>query len=282
MEIIRTVAAMTAWSRAQSKKGKSIGFVPTMGYFHEGHLSLMRMAAQMADQMVVSLFVNPTQFGPNEDLSTYPADFGRDEELAAKAGAAVLFAPDAVDMYPSDSRTTVSVSGLTDYLCGADRPGHFAGVTTVVCKLFHIVQPDLAVFGSKDYQQLVVIRRMCADLNMGITVLSHPIVREADGLAMSSRNAYLDEPQRQSALCLSRSIATARKLAEEGERSVARLTSACQELINATPDTSIDYISFFDQDSLEPISTADRRTRMALAVRIGSRVRLIDNGRLLA
>jgi pantoate--beta-alanine ligase len=272
---------MTAWSRAQSKKGKSIGFVPTMGYFHEGHLSLMRMAAQMADLAVVSLFVNPTQFGPNEDLSTYPADFERDQELAAKNGAAVLFAPEVAEMYPPDSKTTVSVSGLTDHLCGADRPGHFAGVTTVVCKLFHIVQPDLAVFGSKDYQQLVVIRRMCADLDMDIAILAHPIVREDDGLAMSSRNAYLDAPLRRSALCLSRAIASARKLAAEGERSVARLTEVCQQLINATPDTRIDYISFFDQDSLEPVSTADRRTRMALAVMIGSRVRLIDNGRLL-
>ncbi len=281
MEIIRTINEMTAWSRAQSARGKSIGLVPTMGYFHEGHLSLMRRAGQKADRVVVSLFVNPIQFGPEEDLSTYPADFARDQELAAQAGAAVLFVPDAADMYPDDSRTTVAVSGLTDYLCGADRPGHFAGVTTVVCKLFHIVQPDLAVFGSKDFQQLVVIRRMCTDLNMNIRIFAHPIVREDDGLAMSSRNAYLNTSQRQSALCLSVAIRSARTLAASGELNVEQLTAACQKIIGSCPDAETDYISFFNRDTLQPVTRIDDQTRMALAVRIGNRVRLIDNGQVL-
>ena len=272
---------MTAWSREQSRDGKTIGLVPTMGYFHEGHLSLMRLAGRRADRVVVSLFVNPTQFGPGEDLSTYPRDFDRDRELAARTGTDVLFVPVAEAMYLPGSKTSVVVRDLTDHLCGAARPGHFAGVTTVVTKLFNIVRPDLAVFGQKDFQQLSVIRRMCMDLNMGVEIIGHPIVREADGLAMSSRNTYLDDSQRESALSLSRSIQLARSLAADGERSVERLTDAVRQLVDSHPATAVDYISFVNQSTLKAVTTVDDKTVLALAVKIGGKVRLIDNGYIL-
>ncbi len=282
MQIIRQPAAMTAWAKEQSKAGHSIGFVPTMGFFHQGHLSLMRMAASRAALVVVSLFVNPTQFGPQEDLAAYPRDFERDSTLAAEAGVAVLFAPDAADMYPKGCSTTVTVGNeLTSQLCGVSRPGHFAGVATVVCKLFNIIQPDLAVFGEKDWQQLAVIRRMTADLNLGVEIVGHPIVREADGLAMSSRNTYLAPSQRESALSLSRALALARKLAAEGERNTARLTAALRDFILSFPETAVDYISFVHQHTLQELAQADEDTVLALAVKIGGRVRLIDNGRVL-
>ncbi len=281
MEIIRDPAQMASWSRDNAAGGSTIGLVATMGFFHEGHLSLMRMAACRADRVVVSLFVNPTQFGPDEDLSTYPCDFERDRELAAETGVDVLFVPDAEAMYPAASRTVVVVSDLTDHLCGASRPGHFSGVTTVVTKLFNIVRPDLAVFGQKDFQQLAVIRRMCADLNMGIEIIGHPIVREADGLAMSSRNSYLDDSQRAAALSLSRSIRLVRRLAAEGEKSTQRLAGAVRQLVDSYPAAVVDYISFVEQSSLKPVAVVDRDTILALAVEIGGRVRLIDNGRVI-
>lgn len=269
---------MTAWSRKQSGDGKTVGLVPTMGYFHEGHLSLMRMAGRLADRVVVSLFVNPIQFGPDEDLSTYPRDFDKDRELAAENGVDVLFAPEVEDIYLSGNKTTVVVRDLTDHLCGAVRPGHFAGVTTVVAKLFNIVRPDLAVFGQKDFQQLSVIRRMCMDLNMGVEIIGHPIIREADGLAMSSRNTYLDDSQRESALSLSRAIQLARRLIDDGERSVGRLTDPVRQLIDSHPATAVDYVSFVNQSTLETVTTVDEKTVLALAVKIGDKVRLIDNG----
>ena len=283
MEIIRDPAVMTAWSGEQFARGLSLGFVPTMGFFHEGHLALMRSAGRRADTVVVSLFVNPTQFGPLEDLDSYPRNFDRDRELAAKAGVDVLFVPEAGDMYPPGTRTSVVVSKLTDTLCGADRPGHFTGVATVVTKLFNIVRPDLAVFGQKDFQQLTVIRRMCTDLNMGIEIIGHPIVREADGLAMSSRNTYLtDAAMRRSALSLSRGLALARQMAVDGTLDAALLTSSVRELITSYADTAIEYISFIHQSTLEPVSWVDAKTVLALAVKIGGRVRLIDNGYVLA
>ncbi len=281
MNIIRDPAEMTAWSREQSRDGKAIGLVPTMGYFHEGHLSLMRMAGRRADRVVVSLFVNPTQFGPGEDLSTYPRYFDRDRELAAGTGTDVLFAPEVEAMYPPGSKTTVVVRDLIDHLCGAARPDHFVGVNTVVTKLFNIVRPDLAVFGQKDFQQLSVIRRMCTDLNMGVEIIGHPIVREADGLAMSSRNTYLDDSQRESALSILRSIQLARRLAADGERSVERLTAAIRQFINSQPETAIDYISFVNQSTLKAVTIVDDNTVLALAVKIGGKVRLIDNGYIL-
>ncbi len=281
MDIIREPAAMTAWSREQADRGLSIGFVPTMGFFHNGHLALMRRAGELADRVVVSLFVNPTQFGPDEDLDAYPRDFDRDCTLAGEAGVDLLFAPDAAAMYPEGSRTTVTVSGLTDHLCGASRPGHFDGVATVVTKLFNIVQPDLAVFGRKDFQQLAVIRQMCRDLNMAVEIIGHPIVREPDGLAMSSRNTYLSAEQRPSALSLVRSLELARQMAEQGERDPALLEAAIRRLILDCPGTGIDYISFVNDTSLQPVDRVDAHTVLALAVRIGGRVRLIDNGYVL-
>ncbi|WP_420208302.1 pantoate--beta-alanine ligase [Candidatus Electronema sp. JC] len=282
MQIIRHPAEMTAWAKEQAKAGRRIGLVPTMGFFHEGHISLMRRAGQLADQVAVSLFVNPTQFGPQEDLAAYPRDFERDCAMAEAAGVTALFAPEAAEMYPAGFSTTVTVGAeLTGHLCGASRPGHFAGVATVVCKLFSIVRPDLAVFGEKDFQQLAVIRRMNADLNLGVEIVTHPIVREADGLAMSSRNTYLAPQQREAALSLSRALALARKMAAAGERSAERLTAALLDFIHAFPETAVDYISFVHQDSLQPAVEIDSQTVLALAVQIGGKVRLIDNGLVL-
>jgi pantoate--beta-alanine ligase len=278
MQIIRDPAEMTGWSRRRRAAGRSIGFVPTMGFFHQGHLALMKRAARQADRVVVSLFVNPTQFGPNEDLAAYPRDFERDCTMAEETAVDVLFAPDAETMYPSGSVTTVNVSGLTDTLCGASRPGHFTGVATVVTKLFNIVRPDIAVFGQKDFQQLAVIRRMTEDLNLGVKIISHPIVREPDGLAMSSRNTYLTPVQRPAALSLSKSLDLAADLVAQGERSTARLTEAVRRLIGQHAEAEIDYVHFVDQDSLQPVETVGQGTVLALAVRIGGRVRLIDNG----
>jgi len=269
---------MTAWAKEQAQQKKKIALVPTMGYFHEGHLSLMRMAGKHADKVVVSLFVNPIQFGPSEDLGSYPRDFATDSELAHNEGVAVLFAPDAEDMYPFGFQTTVSVDLLARDLCGADRPGHFTGVTTVVSKLFHIVQPDYAVFGAKDFQQLAIIRRMVLDLNMNVKILAHPIVREADGLAMSSRNTYLNGHQRASALVLSKAIALTRSLFQQGERDTAVFGVKVKALISSFSDTRIEYVSFVDQNTLIPVSTADDDTRIIMAVTIDNRVRLIDNG----
>ncbi|CAK8717029.1 MAG: pantothenate synthetase [Candidatus Electronema aureum] len=282
MQIIRHPAEMTAWAKEQAKAGHRIGLVPTMGFFHEGHLSLMRRAGQLADFVAVSLFVNPTQFGPQEDLAAYPRNFERDCAMVEAAGVSVLFAPIAAEMYPAGFSTTVAVGAeLTGQLCGASRPGHFAGVATVVCKLFNIVQPDVAVFGQKDFQQLAVIRRMTADLNLGVEIVAHPIVREADGLAMSSRNTYLLPQQRESALSLSRALALARTIAAEGERSTERLTTVLRDFIHSFPETEVDYISFVHQDTLQQVAEIDEKTVIALAVKIGGRVRLIDNGLVL-
>ncbi|WP_456387467.1 pantoate--beta-alanine ligase [Desulfolithobacter sp.] len=281
MKIIRSVDEMIRWARECRVRREKLALVPTMGYFHEGHLSLMRLGNERADRLVVSLFVNPTQFGPGEDLDTYPRDFDRDRQLAESEGVDVLFAPASTEIYPDGFQTRVVVSGLTGYLCGTDRPGHFAGVTTVVCKLFNIVWPHIAVFGEKDFQQLAVIRRMVRDLNMDVEVIGHPIVRESDGLAMSSRNAYLDPEDRKSALCLSRSIARARKLVAEGLVDAGLLQEEITRFIQSHPATAIDYVSLVDCRTLEPVSLIDDHTLLALAVRIRDKVRLIDNGILI-
>jgi pantoate--beta-alanine ligase len=279
MKIIQDPQEMTAWSKEQTVAGKTIGFVPTMGCFHEGHLALMRQAGELAGQVVVSLFVNPTQFGPQEDLAAYPRDFARDQELAASVGVDVIFAPEPEDMYPAGCNTTVTVGKeLTGQLCGASRPSHFAGVATVVSKLFNIVRPDLAVFGEKDFQQLAVIRRMTEDLNLGVEIIGHPIIREQDGLAMSSRNAYLQEAERETALSLSRALAMARTMAADGELHAESLTATLQKFILSFSGTELDYISFVDQASLQPVVEIDKDTVLALAVQINGRVRLIDNG----
>jgi len=275
MEIIRTPAAMTAWANSILAAGQTIGLVPTMGFFNEGHLRLMRTAKENADRAVVSLFVNPIQFGANEDLDRYPRDFPRDCGLAEAEGVDVLFAPGVQDMYPPEASTRVMVSGLTDVLCGASRPGHFSGVTTVVAKLFHLIKPQCAVFGRKDFQQLAVIRRMAADLNWDVEIIGHPIVREPDGLAMSSRNTYLSGPERQAALCLSRAIAHARRRVREGLVEAEILLQEVDWLLQQEAVT-IEYASLVDQATLRPLAVLQKGVVLALAIKAGA-TRLIDN-----
>jgi len=284
MEIIKSPEAMQAWSRAKARSGATICLVPTMGFFHEGHLSLMRRAATLADLVVVSLFVNPTQFGPNEDLDRYPRDFERDMELVRGEKVTAVFAPTPDLMYPSGFQTEVRVKHLATHLCGKSRPVHFAGVATVVSKLFNVVQPDVAVFGEKDFQQLAIIRRLVADMNIPVRIVGHPIVREADGLAMSSRNANLDPANRAAALSLSTALQLARTQAGQGLRSTAELGQLLERHIHSFAGTAIDYVSFVDCESLEPVAEVDERTVLALAVHVDgktNKVRLIDNGFIL-
>ena len=273
MIVIHSVAQMQQYAR--EKRGE-IALVPTMGYLHEGHASLMVEARKRAKYVVASIFVNPTQFGVNEDLDSYPRDLEHDKEIAAKAGVDVIFAPTAAEMYPAGYQSYLNVEEITAHLCGASRPGHFRGVTTVVAKLFNIVAPKVALFGKKDFQQLAVIRRMVRDFNFDIEIVGMPIVREADGLAMSSRNTKLSAEERERALCLSRAIAAAKAAFRGGERSVAALQKVAAAVIEAQKSPQIDYLEFRDQDSLLPLDKADERTLLALAVRVGS-VRLIDN-----
>ncbi len=280
MEIIKTAAEMTRWSTDSRKSGQTIALMPTMGYFHEGHLTLMREAGKVADHVVVSLFVNPTQFGPGEDLQSYPRAFEEDSAKANETGVAVLFCPEPDEMYPPGFQTSVIVSGITDKLCGKSRPHHFAGVTTVVNKLFNVVQPQKALFGEKDFQQLAVIKRMVTDLNMSVEVVGHPIVREKDGLAMSSRNAYLDKNERQQALCLWHSLQEAKKQAQSGELNCAKMKTIVRDTINNHGQCQIDYIEFINKDTLDSCARIDDDVILALAVRIG-KTRLIDNDRLL-
>ncbi|MCM0082229.1 pantoate--beta-alanine ligase [Geomonas sp. Red32] len=273
MKVINSVAEMQQFAREH--RGE-IALVPTMGYLHEGHASLMVEARKRARIVVASIFVNPTQFGVNEDLDSYPRDLERDTRVASEAGVDIIFAPTAAEMYPSGYQTYVNVEELTTHLCGASRPGHFRGVTTVVSKLFNIVMPRVAIFGKKDFQQLAVIKRMAKDLNMDVEIVGMPIVREHDGLALSSRNVRLDTTQRRSALSLSRSLRVAKEALRGGEQSVAALKKAVAEVIEAEPMAEIDYLEFRDPDTLLELEQADERTLLALAVRIGS-VRLIDN-----
>lgn len=284
MEIIRSPQDMQAWSRAKARSGATVGLVPTMGFFHEGHLSLMRMAATLCDTLVVSHFVNPTQFGPNEDLDRYPRDFERDMDLVRKEPVAAVFAPTPDLMYPQGFQTEVRVQQLATYLCGRSRPIHFAGVATVVSKLFNIVLPEVAVFGEKDFQQLAIIRRLVADMNIPVRIVGHPIVREADGLAMSSRNANLDPANRAAALSLSTALQLARTQAAQGQRSTAELGGLLERHIHSFAGTAIDYASFVDSETLEPAEMVDERTVLALAVFVegkAGKVRLIDNGYVL-
>ncbi|WP_408637905.1 pantoate--beta-alanine ligase [Paenibacillus tianjinensis] len=260
-----------------------IGFVPTMGYLHEGHASLLRRAGEMSSTVVMSIFVNPLQFGPNEDFASYPRDEARDLELAEREGADIVFIPSVEEMYPQPIRTKVSVSSLTTQLCGASRPGHFDGVTTVVSKLFNIVQPDYAFFGLKDAQQVAVLRRMVSDLNMNVEIIACPIVRENDGLALSSRNVYLSAQERSQALVLSRSLQSVRKAMEEGEvRTVDEARNLLVSVISSSPLAVIDYAEILTFPDLEPLdgssllTDADGEVIMALAVKFG-RTRLIDN-----
>lgn len=272
---------MLAWSVAQLGAGRKIGFVPTMGFFHEGHLSLMRRAAELADLVVVSLFVNPIQFGPDEDLARYPRDIDKDISLARQEGVAVLFMPEQSAMYPEPPVTRVTVAGLTEGLCGSSRPGHFDGVCTVVAKLFNLVKPSLAVFGGKDYQQLAVIRRMVADLSWDVDIIAHPIVRAADGLALSSRNAYLSPEERDSALSLSRSISVALEMVRGGEIDVELILAKLEKIINIHDSTDIEYLTIVDHNDLTAQQTVDDNSLLVMAVRVG-KTRLIDNSLLCA
>lgn len=276
MEIITSVAEMQERATAALAAGKTISFVPTMGYLHEGHATLLREGRKRGDLLVLSIFVNPTQFGVGEDFESYPRDLARDGETARENGVDIIFAPSASEMYPPGYQTYVNVETVSLPLCGASRPGHFRGVTTVVAKLFNIVKPTFALFGEKDYQQLVVIRRMVRDLNMDLEIIGVPTVREKDGLAMSSRNSYLSPEERKSALCLSRSLAAVCDLYRAGEVVVERLRAEVLRIIESEPPARIDYVEFRDGDSLEEVERADERTVLALAVRIGS-TRLIDN-----
>ena len=267
---------MQARALELKRAGKSIGFVPTMGYLHEGHLSLMRIARAQCDVLVASIFVNPTQVGPNQDLDAYPRDFERDEQLCAGEGVDIVFYPSPETMYAENASVWVDEESLSEVLCGSSRPGHFRGVCTVVAKLFNIVQPDRAVFGEKDAQQLRIIERMTRDLNFPVDIIRGPIVREADGLAMSSRNKYLDAEQRAHALCLRRALDGVAEHFGAGERNMARLRAGMVELIERTPGAEIDYIEFVDDEGLVPVHEAAAPVLVALAVKFGA-TRLIDN-----
>jgi pantoate--beta-alanine ligase len=281
LEIINSPQQMQQRCLALRAAGKTIAFVPTMGYLHEGHLSLLREGRQRGDILILSIFVNPTQFGQGEDFASYPRELERDAALAESAGTDIIFAPEAGTMYPRGYATYVDVEGLTDTLCGASRPGHFRGVTTVVCKLFTLVQPHIALFGQKDFQQLAVIRRMTEDLNLPVQILGMPIVREADGLAMSSRNVYLSADQRQQALVLVRAIASAKQLVQGGETDAAAILTRIRQLIDAMPEARIDYLQICHQTSLRQQQRVDADSVLLLAVYIGT-TRLIDNSILLA
>jgi len=276
MQIIHPLADMTGWSNEVIASGKTLALVPTMGCFHEGHLSLMRLAGRLADQVVVSLFVNSLQFGPSEDFSRYPRDLERDARMAENEKVDILFVPTDRDIYSPDFNARVRVDGITDTLCGKQRPVHFEGVTTVVAKLFNIIKPHYAVFGQKDFQQLSVIRKMVRDLNWDIEIIAHPIVREADGLAMSSRNIYLSGEERSKALCLYNAIQHTRVRFAGGETDAAQLKAEIHDIITANSGVSIDYISVVDKDTLSDKEVVDSQSVLALAVRVG-RTRLIDN-----
>jgi pantoate--beta-alanine ligase len=267
---------MRVRAEAARRSGEIVGLVPTMGFFHEGHLSLMRRARGECGMVVVSLFVNPTQFGPGEDLAAYPRDFERDCALAAAEGADVMFAPEATEIYAGDHATFVNVERITGNLCGASRPGHFRGVATVVAKLFHVCRPQRAYFGLKDYQQTRVIETMIRDLNFDVELVRCPIVREPDGVAMSSRNSYLSAEERRAATILRRSLVAAGERIELGERDGAMISRQLREAIETEPLASVDYAEVADAESLAPLGRIQGAALLAVAVRVG-RARLIDN-----
>ena len=276
MLIIQSISTMRTWGETERRHDRRVVLVPTMGFLHEGHLSLVREAKRRGDRVVVSIFVNPTQFGPNEDFANYPRDFARDRALLEKELVDVIFHPAVNDMYPEGSQTYVEVEALSRLLCGARRSGHFRGVATVVAKLLNIVRPHAAIFGEKDYQQLHLIRRMVRDLDIDVEIIGHPIVREPDGLAMSSRNAYLTAPQRQAAVCLSRSLCKAARLVRRGETSARAIVRLARAELEQEPLATIEYVELRDAETLEEINNIERAAVLALAVQIG-KARLIDN-----
>lgn len=275
--LVKTVKDMKSIVKKLKEKGKSIGFVPTMGYLHEGHISLIRCSKKDNDVTVVSIFVNPIQFGENEDLDRYPRDIERDLQICRDEGVDFVFYPSVDEMYPDGFSTYVEVEGLTDKLCGAFRPGHFKGVTTVVNKLFNILQPDRAYFGEKDYQQLKVIQKMVKDLNMNVEVIGCPVVREKDGLALSSRNKYLSEKERESALSISRALFEGKKMFEKGEKDPQKIISKMKKIISSYPEVkNVQYIEIVDPETLEPKKKVEKGDLIAVAVFVGN-TRLIDN-----
>ena len=276
MKICKTIDEMRATSRQARHAGKRLGLVPTMGALHEGHLSLMRAAQSKCDAVAASIFVNPLQFGPTEDLAKYPRTFDRDVQLLEKESVDILFAPAPAEMYTPGAVTYVTVEGLSDKLCGKSRPGHFRGVTTVVAKLFHIVEPDLAFFGQKDAAQATIIRRMVRDLNLPIEIAVCPIVREPDGLAMSSRNVYLSPQDRKSATVLNRSLIEVKKQFDQGERNPTALIKAAKKVLAQEPTVRLDYFEIVDPSTLAPAPKLTGAALVAVAALVGT-TRLIDN-----
>jgi pantoate--beta-alanine ligase len=276
MRIISSIREMQEFSESVRNAGQKISFVPTMGYFHEGHLSLMREGRKRGDCLAISIYVNPTQFGPSEDFEKYPRDFERDSSLADGVGVDVIFYPEDKEMYPELYQTYVNVENVTENLCGLSRPGHFRGVTTVCAKLFNIVKPHYAVFGRKDFQQLIAIKRMVLDLNMDLEIIGMPIVREADGLAMSSRNVYLRTEEREAALSLSRSLKMAKEMYDGGEKDVSAILERVRKYLEGHTYTAIDYARICDTTTLKDIPRIEGESVLALAVRI-NKTRLIDN-----
>ena len=274
--VTRTPAEVKEVIKEWKKQGYSIGLVPTMGYLHEGHGSLIKKAVEDNDKVMVSVFVNPIQFGPNEDLETYPRDFDADLKMIESLGADMVFHPEPSDMYASDFSTTISVAGVSENLCGARRPGHFNGVCTVVTKLFNLSEADRAYFGQKDAQQLAVVRRMVRDLNANIEIIGCPIIREDDGLAKSSRNTYLSSEERKAATVLNKALCAGKQMVEEGEKSALTVKSRIEDIISKEPLAKIDYVEITDWNSIEPVDIIDGSILCAIAVYIGN-TRLIDN-----
>jgi pantoate--beta-alanine ligase len=277
-QVIRKPAEMTAWAEAARARGERIAFVPTMGALHEGHVSLLREGRRRGDKLALSIFVNPTQFGPKEDLSRYPRDLPGDLAKAASADTDVAYCPEPADVYPPGFQTYVQVREVEQGLCGGSRPGHFVGVATVVCKLFNVVRPHVSLFGEKDFQQLAVIRRMVADLDVGVEIVGMPIVREPDGLAMSSRNAYLSPEERQRALALSRGLTAAAARAKAGERDAAGLVAIARAALEGQVDR-VDYVELRDAATLGPVTRLEREGVLLVAAFVG-KTRLIDNLRI--
>ena len=276
MKIVKTIEEVRNITSQWRAEGMSVGLVPTMGFLHEGHKSLIDRAVSENDRVVVSDFVNPTQFGPSEDLEAYPRDINRDAELCEKAGAALIFNPEPSEMYYDDCEAYVNINSLSDELCGKSRPIHFKGVCTVVSKLFNIVKPDRAYFGQKDAQQLAIIKRMVRDLNFDVQIVGCPIIREADGLAKSSRNTYLGSEERKAALILSKAVKLGEDMAKSGENDAEKIVSKMKELINTEPMARIDYVEAVDAISIQPVKKMDGAVLVAMAVYIG-KTRLIDN-----
>jgi len=280
MKVIKKIDEMRSAVSDVKSRGMSIGFVPTMGYLHEGHRSLVRESLRKADVTVVSIFVNPAQFGPREDFKEYPRDLDRDSEVLEREGVDYLFVPESDEIYPQGHKAYVEVYDLQDKLCGRSRPGHFRGVCTVVLKLFNIVNPDISFFGQKDAQQVIILKRMVKELNLEVIIKVLPIIREEDGLVLSSRNKYLTQEERKAALVLSRSLKVAQSMMEKGQRDSAAIIKEMREIISREPLAKIDYVEIVDMDKLNPVAKIEKKALVALAIFIG-KIRLIDNTILL-